>query len=106
MLRDTYAQRKPNDRPVHILIISDNGVTTLFDKDEQHHSGWDVSREALDKARGGGTMVLNLYSDWRDDAALLRANTEQGWQIHVVRNWEDLLAFAKWFSQLKYANRT
>jgi len=106
VLRDTYAKRKPGDRPVHILIISDSGVTTMFDKDEQRHSGWDVSRQALEKARGGGTMVLNLFSDWREDAALLRANTEQGWQIHVVRNWEDLLAFAKWFSKLKYADRT
>ena len=103
VLRDTYSPRKPTDRPVHILIISDDGVTTLFDKDEQRHSGWDVSRAALEKARGGGTMVLNLYSDWRENKDLLRANTEQGWQIHVVRNWEDLLAFAKWFSKLKYA---
>lgn len=103
-LRDTYAKRKPSDRPVHILIISDDGVTTLFDQDEKGHSGWDISRAALEKARGGGTMVLNLYSDWHENKDLLRANTEQGWQIHVVRNWEDLLAFAKWFSQLKYAD--
>jgi hypothetical protein len=103
VLRDTYQRRKPGDRPVHILIISDDGVTTMFAKDEHGNSGWDISREALEKARGGGTMVLNLYKDWRKDVDLARANAEQGWQIHVVRNWEDLLAFAKWFSHLKYA---
>ena len=103
VLRDTYQHRKPGDRPVHILVISDNGVTTMFEKDEHARSGWDVAREALEKARGGGTMVLNLFTDWQADADLLRANTEQGWQIHVVRNWEDLLTFARWFSQLKYA---
>jgi hypothetical protein len=102
VLRDTYQHRKPGDRPVHILIISDDGVTTMFDKDEQGNSGWDISRGALAKARGGGTMVLNLRTDWRQNADLARANAEQGWQIHVVRNWEDLLAFAKWFSQIKY----
>jgi len=104
VLRDTYQRRKPGDRPALILIISDDGVTTMFEKDEQGNSGWDVSRAALEKARGGGTMVLNLYGDWRQNKDLARANAEQDWQIHVVRNWEELLAFAKWFSQLKYAD--
>ena len=27
--------RKQADRPVHILVVSDDGVTTMFDKDEQ-----------------------------------------------------------------------
>jgi hypothetical protein len=106
VLRDTYQRRKPGDRPVHILIISDNGVTTMFDKDEKGDSGWEITRMALEKARGGGTMVLNLFTNWRQDADLARASAEQGWQIHVVRTWEDLLAFAKWFSQLKYADNT
>ena len=104
VLRETYQRREPGDRPVHILIISDDGVTTMFEKDELGNSGWDISREALQTARGGGTMVLNLFGDWRQNKDLARANTEQDWQIHVVRNWEELLAFAKWFSQLKYAD--
>ena len=89
-------------RPAHILIISDDGVTTLFDKDERNASGWDVAAMALKNARGSGTMVLNLHRAWQDNPDLARANAEQGWQIHVVRNWEELLAFAKWFSALKY----
>jgi len=104
VLRDTYQRRQPGDRPVHILIISDDGVTTMFGKDEQGHSGWDISREALEKARVGGTLVLNLSGDWHKNKDLARANAEQNWQIHVVRNWDELLAFAKWFSQLKYAD--
>jgi hypothetical protein len=105
VLRDTYQRRKPGDRPVHILVISDNGVTTMFDKDEQGASGWDIARLALDRARGGGTMVLNLYSDWHSDTDLSRANAELGWQIHVVRSWEELLDFARWFSALKYSEK-
>ena len=102
ILRDTFAQRTPVDRPVHILHISDDGITTMFANDEKNNSGWDVARTALTKARGGGTMVLNLYRDWQKDADLQRAHDEQGWQIHVVRSWEDLVAFARWFSRLKY----
>jgi hypothetical protein len=101
VLRDTYADRRPSDRKVHILIISDDGVTTLFDHDERRTSGWKISRMALEKAGGGGTMVLNLWTDWRKIHALERAGKE-GWHIHQVQNWEDLEAFAREFSKLHY----
>lgn len=101
VLRDTYAARRPTDRAVHILNISDDGVTTMFAKDEKGNSGWDVSAAALKAARGGATMVLNLYQDWRKSADLVRA-AGQGWNIHVVRNWEDLETFAREFSRANY----
>lgn len=105
VLRDTFVDRKPTDRPAHILIISDDGVTTLFANDERNTSGWDISRMALEKARGGGTMVLNLYGDWQTNADLARAHKEQGWLISVVRTWEELVEFARVFSQMKYGEK-
>jgi hypothetical protein len=101
-LRETYASRGPADRPVHILVISDDGVTTMFDQDERKLSGWEIAKTALERARGGGTMVLNLYDDWQRNRELKRAHDEQGWQIHVVRDWVQLLEFARWFARLKY----
>jgi hypothetical protein len=101
MLRDTFKNRKPTDRPVHILIISDDGVTTLFDKDERRTSGWDISQMALEKGRAGGTMVLNLYQDVEKFPDLVRARS-QGWQVHRVQTWEDLVEFARQFSQANY----
>lgn len=102
LLRETFAARKPGDRPVHILIISDDGVTSLFAQDERKNSGWDVARAALEKARGGGTMVLNLWQDWQANPDLARAHAEQGWAISVVRSWEELVAFAREFSRRRY----
>ncbi len=111
-LRDTYAARTPRDRAVHILHISDDGITTMFGQDERGGSGWDIARHALQAARGGGTMALNLYSPlpaqladaaatgWTAD--LLRAQRE-GWDIHVVRDMADLLQFARAFAQRHYA---
>ena len=101
ILRDTYADRKATDRSVHVLIVSDEGVTTLFDKDEQGNRGWDVSRTALERAAGGGTMVLDLWRDWQEDKKLVRAN-EQGWDIDVVRSLDDLVPFARDFSRRHY----
>ena len=101
ILRDTYSDRKATDRSVHVLIVSDEGVTTLFDKDEQGNRGWDVSRMALERAAGGGTMVLDLWRDWQEDKKLVRAN-EQGWDIDVVRSLDDLVPFARDFSRRHY----
>jgi hypothetical protein len=103
LMRKTYEVRKPYDRPVHILIISDDGVTTMFDTDEKGNSGWDVARMALAKARGGGTMVLNLYAQWETAYPALVQARNEGWQIDPIRSWEELVAFARKFAQMKYA---
>ncbi len=102
ILRDTYQSRKPNERPAHILVISDDGVTTMFSDDERRTSGWNIARMALDKARGGGTMVLNLYDGWQSKEDLAHAQKE-GWHISRVRTWEELVEFARTFSAMKYA---
>ena len=101
LLRETFKDRKPSDRPVHILVISDDGVDTMFANDERGASGWDISQMALTNGRGGGTMVLNLWQEWQQNATLVRAH-EQGWQIHRVQTWDQLTAFARAFSKEKY----
>lgn len=104
-LRDTFAPRTPRDRPVHILMISDDGITTMFDQDERGNSGWDVSAMALAKGRAGGTMALNLGSWFRsdgDDGQPLERAREQGWDIHAIAELSDLVAFAQAFSRRRY----
>lgn len=44
LLRDTYAARKPGARPAHVLVISDDGVSTMFHQDERGASGWRLPR--------------------------------------------------------------
>ena len=60
---------------------------------------------ALAQGRGGGTMVLNLWQDWRQNATLVRAH-EEGWQIHRVQTWDQLVEFARAFSKEKYGEWT
>lgn len=100
ILRDTTAARTKRDKPVHVLVISDDGVTTMFDADERGNSGWDVARQALTAGRAGGTLVLN-YRHWAKDANLQRAQRE-GWAIHSIGDWSELIAFAREFSRRKY----
>lgn len=109
-LRDTFAARKATDRPAHILIISDDGVSTLFDMDERGNSGWHVAATALDQARGGGTMVLNIPEKWdtfphAPYADIRRARDQQHWHVHRVATWEDLVTFAREFSRQRYGEK-
>ena len=112
VLRDTFAGRRPDERPVHVLSISDDGVTTMFnDPDERRRPGWEICAQALQKGRGGGTLALNISADWEKPAhsyyqnltkVLRRARDEQAWQIHAVPTLEGLVAFAHAFSRQKF----
>jgi hypothetical protein len=111
VLRSTYASRRKSDRPVHILVISDDGVSTLFDQDEQGGSGWEIAAMALDRAGGGGTLVLNLPQNWEQQdgyrgalAIIRRARDEQDWDVYRVAAWEDLVEFARRFSRRNYGD--
>lgn len=102
ILRDTYQERTERDRPVHILILSDDGVDTMGHNDEQGTSGLEIARTALEQARGGGTMVLNLYSQAFFDRPFAKSVRKMGWELFRVTDWSELLQFAREFSRLKY----
>lgn len=107
-LRKTHLGQRPRGRPTHVMVISDDGVSTMFDDDELGQSGWDVSRAVLERAGGGGTLVLNLNEGWERYEypayqAIVRARDELGFDVHRVSDWEDLVAFAREFSRRHYA---
>jgi hypothetical protein len=110
VLRDTFATRPPDARPAHVLVVSDDGVSTMFDADEHGRSGWDVCGEALARAGGGGTMVLNLQKDWEKHTKqvdayrwIARARSQGGWLVAAVASWDELVEFAREFSRRHYA---
>jgi len=113
-LRETYAGRRPTERPAHVMVISDDGVSTMFDSDDETGtSGWTVAERALAKAGGGGTLVLNLPEEWERAraepnplnpyATIRRARDEHGWHVHAVTTWEQLVRFAREFSRRRFA---
>ncbi|MYM86470.1 VWA domain-containing protein [Rugamonas sp. FT82W] len=113
-LRHTYEHPRP--RRTHILHISDDGITTMFEQDERGNSGWDVAAHALAVGDAGGTMALNLPtgweqsgdSDWRREAykVLRQAKERQQWEIHAIAQFEDLVEFARAFSRRHYAPKS
>jgi hypothetical protein len=100
VLRDTYAERKKTATPAHIVVISDDGVDTILQKDEKNTPGADIATLALERARGGGTLVLNLSNP---DSWGPRAGLEAlGFRVHAVRDWADLVSFARAFVRENY----
>lgn len=89
-------------RPAHILHISDDGLSTLFDDhDEKGNLGWDIAQRALDNCQAGGTMALHLYPGHLSKPVerLKEARDKQGWALHEVSTQEELVEFACNFSK-------
>lgn len=116
-LRETHAKRVKLKRPTHILVVSDDGASTMFDTaDERGTSGFEVCATALRQAGGGGTLALNIAAGWDKHSRknntyanngfgwFARARAEQGWQISPVATLADLLGFAREFSRRHYGD--
>ncbi len=112
-LRDSYAARTRFDRPAHILVVSDDGASTMFDSpDERGVSGFEVCRTALARARGGGTLVLQMEAGWEtrkvrkgDPFDTIKQAKTDGWDVFAVNTLEDLMQFALAFVRQNYGAR-
>lgn len=109
VLRETYLEVQRPIHPTHLLFISDDGITTLFDRDERANEGWDLFRAALEKATGGATFVLNLMKEWETNQfpfagreVLIRARDELDCSIYRIDDWEELVKFARDFAKRVY----
>jgi hypothetical protein len=101
VLRDTYADRKPGSRRVHILVISDDGVTTMFDNDEKGNSGKAIAAMALEKCGADGTFALNIYQMNKE----LKEAAGMGWDIYPVTDWGELMKFSRDFVKKHYGGK-
>jgi hypothetical protein len=102
-LSETFDNWPASARKVHILIVSDNDMFTMLEAMGDRRQGWDVAREALAKAGGGGTFVLELPEAFRQRH---NANVERlrrdGWNVNIVSSMEELVEFARDFSRRNY----
>jgi len=105
ILRDTYLNGRRRQRPTHILVLSDEGVTSMYDMDERQNSGAEISAQALAAAGGGGTLVLNLYTGWQRYYPVLTQMETDGWQIYHVDSLNGLVDFARQFSARAYGGK-
>lgn len=95
-----FENRKKTDRAVHILIITDTDIFTSLENVLEKKKGWEAAKESLEKARGGGTYVMHVYGGLAgEETAQMESD---GWHVHQVYDWEQLVAFAREFSRALY----
>jgi hypothetical protein len=97
VLRETYLAR---DRPTHVVVISDDGVDTMFlPNDEWGRPGSEIAAAALAAAGAGGTLLLRLHSEAARQHVV---DLAPGWDVRRVTNWDELVEFAAAFSRRTY----
>ncbi len=95
----------------HIVIVTDNDIFSLLDRIVDGRLGWDVAREAAEVAGGGASYVLQLpgYLMASESANKIISAGEKrmvgdGWNVAHVNTAEELLAFARNFSNVRYGS--
>lgn len=83
----------------HVVVISDSDMFAMLGKED----GWKTAEEAVRRAGGGGTFVLEIQAGAYPDP--VRRMTEIGWNVHAVTDRERLVDFARAFSRMTYEKR-
>ena len=99
-LADTFDARKKTDRPVHIVIVTDHDVFQMLAQKLRERTNWQVAKDAIDRARAGGTYVLHMPSTF--DPKGMQRMRDDGWNVSCVVAWEDVVAFAREFSRMTF----
>ncbi len=99
LLEEEYSHRSPQDRKTHILVISDEGIDTMFTQ-EYHTEPRPLVKSMLQNAGGGGSLVLNLYNPQLTGE--IQQMKEDGWDIYPITGWEQLVAFSRNFVRKNY----
>ncbi len=101
----TGADRLEKGEKNHILVISDEGINTMLVSSETPEAVDVRLRGILEKAGGGGSLVLNLYDQTWINGNIGRRFTSQGWVVYRVQSWEETVIFAKDFSKKTWGGK-
>ena len=101
-LQDTFLGAGGVKTPAHIIVITDQDIFMMI---KEAPNGWDVAFDALKAARGGGTFVLNITNPSYYSREINKLE-EAGWSVYLVNNQEQMLEFARKFSQRTYSVET
>ncbi len=101
-LAETFTE-KPRPRPAHILIVTDSDIYAMLDGKDGvvgKQTGWEVAKQARERAAGGGTMVLHGNLSYYEPKR--QQLIGDGWDVHNLSSQADLVAFARAFAARIY----
>ncbi|MBF0255912.1 MAG: VWA domain-containing protein [Gammaproteobacteria bacterium] len=99
-LKQSILDAPPPKRPLHILVISDADWFYMLN---QFPDGWQVAEQAVHKAGGGATAVLNMpYRQGGAEKQAIKRLQSIGWRVALVSSEAELLDFARAFARATY----
>lgn len=97
-LKETFIDGEAPERPVHLMVLTDSDIFKML---QETKGGWTIAAEALQRAGGGGTLVLEIPRPEPHQEQLDRLE-QQGWAIHLVRTQKEMVRFARAFARETY----
>jgi hypothetical protein len=91
-------------RPTHVLIVSDSDIFSILNETPKSGAGagvqgWEIARQAAERAGAGATFVLNIAGYERTEVKRMESI---GWKVHIVQSMDQVLAFATALSRELY----
>ncbi len=95
-LLDAFEDKSKVLKKTHIIIITDSDMFYMLDEVKK---GWQIAKDSLETAGGGGTYVLH-YVD--KSVPGVKKMEKDGWDVFSLMDWPGLIEFARAFSRKKY----
>ncbi|MFX0099577.1 MAG: hypothetical protein ACFFCS_08345, partial [Candidatus Hodarchaeota archaeon] len=101
---DEYKDRKEDAPPVHIIVISDEGVDTMLQtyrtKEGKDRKGIDTIKMAMEKGKAEGTLLLNIsQASFNGQKSNLEQLEKVGFKAYRIGDWKEVIKFAEEFSR-------
>lgn len=92
----------PSKSKSHIVLVTDDDIFSMLDavKEKGKVSNWEIIKTALKNSGGIGTIVLHSRGEWHQQE--VKKLKEMGWNIYYVTNEQQLVDFAREFSNSNY----
>lgn len=103
-LGEISKKTNPLVHPAHLIVITDHDIFAKLEEAAGGQRGWEIARDAAAAAGGGATYLLHMPPNW--ELGKVRRMQQDGWQVHSIQEWADVVAFARDFSRARYAQET
>jgi DNA-binding NarL/FixJ family response regulator len=104
---ERYDERPPNAPPVHILIISDDDISSMIADYQaknkagvmEKKSGLETLKRAIEKGKAKGSLLLRLPFMQPVTKKAITVLESLGFEYHNIADWKEIIEFAKQFSR-------
>jgi hypothetical protein len=104
---ERYDERPPNAPPVHILIISDDDISSMIAEYQaknkagvmEKKSGLETLKRAIEKGKAKGSLLLRLPFMQPATKKAIAVLESLGFEYHNIADWKEIIEFAKQFSR-------